>query len=696
MLTSRSIQSLQRETQHALIAAKLSLEARANELSASLALLHATLESSPDCIVALDTTHRVLAWNQRYIQLWNMPLLLMQQGDGAALTRFAANQVEDSAVFVARIEALRALPEQEHCDTFRMRDGRRFERFVAPQRMAGQCVGTVVCWRDVTERQLAQEALLQSQQRLQSLFDNALNAIVLVDRHGRVADVNLAVCELLGYSRQELLGTEAASFLVLPAAVEQPADFWRDLQTHGKHHGLLDVRRKNGSLLAVEFKAAANVLEGLHLCVMSDFSARQQAEQMRVDKEVAEAASQSKSAFLSRMSHELRTPLNAILGFSEVLQGGLEQALTPEQSLHVGRIHRAGEHLLMLIDEVLDVSRIEAGSMAILLQDIDPRDAAQDALRSVNVLAAPAHVDLTLQDPAAGASGHEAPALRVRADPMRLHQVLLNLLSNAVKYNRAGGQVLLRVEACAGRVRFVVSDTGLGMSPVQVQALFQPFNRLGRENSAVQGTGIGLVITRRLVDLMGGSLAVVSVEGQGSEFSFDLESAAPSAVKANEPAAAQARLSEAELRNEIRGTVLYIDDDEVNRLLMEAIFAFRPGVQLHLAVDGASGTAAAAQHRPDLVLVDMRLPDMSGIDVLSVLRAQAESAATPCIAVSANAMQDDIALAKAAGFVAYITKPVSAAALLAEVDHQLNAAARAQASVQTAAPSAQAEGSDLR
>ncbi|MBC7717269.1 MAG: PAS domain S-box protein, partial [Pseudorhodobacter sp.] len=550
-LTSRSIENLHLETQHALIATKLSLEARAGELNASLALLRATLESSPDCIVATDTANRVLAWNQRYIASWNIPPLMMERRDGAELTDWVAAQLAEPVAFMTRLDAQQRLPELEQHDTFKLRDGRSFERFVAPQRIDGQCVGTVVCWRDVTERQRAQEALQQSQQRLQSVFDNALNAIVLIDQKGHLAEANLAACELLGYSRDELLGAAAEHFVVLPAAgsdgaeraanaegadsADITADITADaargyaLRAHSRQHGRLNLRRKDGSVLLVEYKAEANVIEGLHLCVMSDFSARHQAAQLRIDKEVAEAASRSKSAFLSRMSHELRTPLNAMLGFSEVLRGGLAQGLTAEQDFYVEHIHRSGAHLLTLIEEVLDMSRIEADSMAILLQDLDAWEAAQDAVRSVNVLASSAEVEMVLQGTHSDAHGANVSTLRVRADPTRLHQVLLNLLSNAVKYNQPGGQVRLQVEAIANRVRFVVRDTGLGMSGAQIQGLFQPFNRLGRESSAVGGTGIGLVITRRLVELMGGTLQVNSEPGKGSEFAFDLEAAAAKA-----------------------------------------------------------------------------------------------------------------------------------------------------------------------
>jgi PAS domain S-box-containing protein len=378
----------------------------------------------------------------------------------------------------------------------------------------------------------------------------------------------------------------------------------------------------------------------------------------------AEQASRAKSEFMARMSHELRTPLNAILGFSEVLQLDPREPLSPAQHDRVGLIRHAGAHLLSLIDDLLDLSRIEAGALRLTLEPVDAAAAARDTVTHVQQLARQHEVELRLELPAA------LPA--VRSDFTRLRQVLLNLMSNAIKYNRRGGQVVLRLAAQGERLRICVADTGIGIAPTQLDNLFQPFNRLGRESLAIEGTGIGLVIVRNLVELMGARLEVHSSAGVGSEFWFDLALAGA----AGEPVAPSvSRPAAPGVRQDVVGDVLYIDDDEVNRVLMKAFLEVRPGVRLALAADGRSGIAAALQKRPQLVLIDMMLPDMHGLDVLAALRVDERGRGMPCVAVSANAMPEEIRIALAAGFDQYLTKPLMVPTLLALVDRVLESAA---------------------
>jgi len=242
--------------------------------------------------------------------------------------------------------------------------------------------------------------------------------------------------------------------------------------------------------------------------------------------------------------------------------------------------------------------------------------------------------------------------------------VVVNLVSNAIKYNRPGGTVRVHLAPFAERVRVAVIDDGPGMTPHQQRNLFQPFNRLGREGSSVTGTGIGLVITRSLVELMGGALSVRSEPGRGSEFDVDLLAAQQATGVTAAPASAPA----ATVRTDVLGRVLYIEDDEVNRLLMQAYLALRPSIKLALAIDGQSGIDAALADAPDLVLIDMSLPDMRGLDVLRALRRHASVGRVPCIAISAEAMPEDIAAAQAAGMDGYLTKPLPLAQLLSTVD----------------------------
>jgi CheY-like chemotaxis protein len=395
--------------------------------------------------------------------------------------------------------------------------------------------------------------------------------------------------------------------------------------------------------------------------VVRDVTHKREAEAALMAKELAEQANRAKSEFVARMSHELRTPLNAILGFSEVLLLDTQHALTPDQQKRLGHVQRAGGHLLLLINDLLDLSRIEAGVLRIEFDDIDVLDAVRDAVHEVATQAAARHVHISVEVPQDG-------PIMVRGDRTRLRQVVLNLLTNAIKYNQLEGQVTVHLTADAARLKLRVRDGGLGLSPEQLGKLFQPFNRLGRESSAIEGTGIGLVISRSLVELMGGTLTAHSELGAGSEFTVELPLADPNqGVEGDSPRAAAAEVA----NRVVAGRVLYIDDDEVNRMLMQAFLDCRPGIELRTAADGRSGIAMAREARPDLMLIDLMMPGMSGLEVLKVLRADTSLRHVPCLAVSANAMPDEISEALDAGFDGYLTKPLSLPLLLAEIERRL-------------------------
>lgn len=381
-------------------------------------------------------------------------------------------------------------------------------------------------------------------------------------------------------------------------------------------------------------------------------------------KEMAERASAAKSEFLSRMSHELRTPLNAILGFTQLLEIDPRQPLTPPQQERVDHIKTAGWHLLALINEVLELSRIEAGATRFEHSPVA-------VLPLVDTCIALMRTDADRRGIALE-SRAQLPAT-AWADPLRLKQVLLNLLSNAVKYNRDGGRVTVSVGGDAAQVRITVADTGRGLSASQLDKLYQPFNRLGLESAPIEGTGIGLTITLKLVEQMGGQLEVSSEPGIGSEFTVTLP-ATPASTEA--PAGTGAPQTPAPA-GATCGTVLYVEDNEVNRGLMQSLLQERPGLRLLLAADGAQGLALAASEAPDLILLDLRLPDTSGIALLRQLRAQASTARVPCFAVSANALPAEIDEALAAGFDDYLTKPLSMTETLGRIDRALAASDRA-------------------
>jgi signal transduction histidine kinase/ActR/RegA family two-component response regulator len=367
--------------------------------------------------------------------------------------------------------------------------------------------------------------------------------------------------------------------------------------------------------------------------------------------EEARNANQAKSAFLSSMSHELRTPLNAILGFAQIL-ASKDMPTTLDQKLEFsGHILKSGRHLLTLINEILDLAKVEAGALSLSMEPVLLAEVLDECQSMIAPLAATRGVRVLFP---------QAPAARVQADRTRLKQVLLNLLSNAVKYNREGGAVVVDcAQPTPQRLRLSVQDTGMGLSSEQVAGLFQPFNRLGQEGGTQEGTGIGLVVTRRLVELMGGEIGVTSSPGVGSVFWIDLactdaDGGATVAAPAVRPAAAVADGS-APARP---ATVLYIEDNPANLKLVQEIVRFRSDLRLVSAPDGHFGLSLARSQKPDIILMDLNLPGLSGFEVLAQLRREPETARIPAIAVSANAMRADIERALAAGFVRYLTKPI--------------------------------------
>ena len=380
----------------------------------------------------------------------------------------------------------------------------------------------------------------------------------------------------------------------------------------------------------------------------------------------ADRANEAKSEFLSSMSHELRTPLNAILGFGQILASEALPKTDAQKREFLGHILKAGRHLLALITEILDLAKIESGSLTL---SPEPTLIAEVMLECHKLV-----------EPLASARGIRVvfPAdsqICVIADRTRLKQVLLNLLSNAIKYNRESGAVVVSYEAAGSeRFRICVQDTGPGLRPEQVAALFQPFNRLGQESGPVEGTGIGLVVTKKLVELMGGTIGVSSAVGTGSVFFIELRST-PLAVAARAPEVAEQRAAVALHANEATiPTLLYVEDNPANLKLVEEMVRFRSDVRLLSAPDARLGIELARAHLPRAILMDIHLPGMSGEDALKILREDRRTAGIPVIAITADAMPRAVAKGLATGFFRYLTKPLMLDAFTEAVDSALAAA----------------------
>jgi PAS domain S-box-containing protein len=518
-----------------------------------------------------------------------------------------------------------------------------------------------------------EEARRESEERLRTTFEMAAVGIAHITPDGQFIRANQQLCDTFGYTRDELLKLRVQDITV-PEDVEANRDYARRL-LRGEPPGRSLERRyrtRNGSIIWVSYRAALvrNAAGAAHyfIAVVEDITERKRTETALLAAQAAERANAAKTEFLSRMSHELRTPLNAVLGFSQLLQMDTSRPLTPEQKAKLQHIEDAGAHLLAMINDVLDLSRIESGGMMLAPETIALSVLVQEAIALVATAARDARVQLDVEPPQPDAPRGD----RARADHLRLRQVLVNLLSNAIKYNRPHGRVTVRWGATpeGDAVHLEVADTGQGLTAQQRAHLFEPFNRLGAERSRIEGTGIGLVVTQRLVQLMGGRIDVESEAGVGSTFTVTLPGAAAEA--ADRPSLPER--SAANRRDAASGprrTVLYAEDNPMNVELVREVMHLRPDCRLVVARNGREAIALAGRERPDLMLLDMHLGDMTGIDVMKRVAGDPALAHVPCVALSADAMPAPIEAARHAGFEGYLTKPIDVASFLRCVDEAL-------------------------
>ena len=521
---------------------------------------------------------------------------------------------------------------------------------------------------EVAERELAQAAMRESEERFRNIFNTVPIGVVYTDLDGHVERANPQFLQLLDCTEDELRTMQPADYMHQDD-FDEAAALTRALlagrlsiyRQHCRYHA-----RNGRTVLA---RATVSVLRDAHgepqriVRVMEDVTEQLRRQEAEKARDVAEAANQAKSEFLSRMSHELRTPLNAMLGFAQLLEMDRRSPLAAHQKQWIEQVQRAGWHLLEMINDVLDLSRIESGNLRLQSEPLNLSELVDEALAMIVASAEQRSIVLRVEL-APGTS-------TVLGDATRIKQILINLLSNAVKYNHDQGQIGItsRLRG-ADSVDIVVTDSGLGMTAEQLAGLFQPFNRLGRERSALEGTGIGLVVSLRLAELMGGSLQARSRQGEGSSFTLtlpcvidpdtvrsDLDAMAPNAARYH------------------RRSVLYVEDNETNVEVMRGVLMQRPQVVLEVSMNGLDALAAVRQRRPDLILLDMHLPDISGLELLRHLKANDQTSDIPIIVVSADALADQVDEALEAGATGYVTKPVNVGELLSAVDSLLGAMA---------------------
>ena len=428
--------------------------------------------------------------------------------------------------------------------------------------------------------------------------------------------------------------------------------------------------RQDGSEFPVEISLSPLETEDgvLVSSAIRDITERKRIEHSLNEKKIElERANLAKDRFLASMSHELRTPLNAILGFAQLLANESLPSTAAQKKDFTHSIVTAGRHLLTLINEILDLAKVESGTLTLSVEPVALADILQESWTMISPVGNQRGIRMVFP---------RTSDYHVLADRTRLKQVILNLLSNAIKYNREAGAMVVDCSVTeGGRVRLSVQDTGPGLNKEQMAALFQPFNRLGQEAGAEEGTGIGLVVTKRLVELMGGSIGVTSSLGIGSVFWIELQGSAPVAPKPGAAAQVLAGAPSAKSAGATRATLLYVEDNPANLKLVRDILSFSPDLHLLSAADGHQGIALARAHLPQLILMDMNLPGISGADAQKILRADPRTAAIPVIALTANAMPHDVQAGLQAGFFRYITKPVEVEELLDALDSALALAA---------------------
>ena len=637
--------------------------------------LQRILDSAAEGLYGVDTQGRCTFINRSALQMLGYPSeseLLGREMHGL----IHHSDAEGKALPVDRSAIALSYREQRELhisdEVFWRADGRCFpvDYWSHPMLRHGQVTGTVATFFDISDRIKMQDALRQGEIRIAGLVDAVNDGVLSIDAAERIVLFNAAAERMFGISAGDALGSPVDRFIprgpgLADSDLRQELRF--DYLETGKVRELVG-RRADGREFPLEASLSRFKTEGgtLVTAVMRDVTELQNARAEREARDALEASNRAKTEFLSRMSHELRTPLNAVLGFAQLIRLDTQNPPPVEHVERLQHIEDAGSHLLALVNDVLDLSRVESGQMTVTLEPVDLRTAAEDAVAMVGPLAAAAGVTTWI----AGYEGDlvtrglgESDEVTAIADRVRLRQVLVNLLSNAVKYNRRGGEVRIGWQICDDRCELFVRDDGPGISPDKLQQLFEPFNRLGAEKTRVEGTGIGLVLSRRLVELMHGQLRIESSVGLGTTGVLTLECSAESEER---PMGMAPPSQHGDLETKLH--VLYAEDNEVNIEIVRQVVRFRPSVVFDTADSGAAALQKARRQRPDLILVDMHLGDMTGLELAEALRRNPATAGIRLVALSADALPEQIDAAMAMGFEDYLTKPVNFRELLNVLD----------------------------
>ena len=658
------------------------VQERTAQLSQNSMIIQLTMDSIDQGFSVWNADHRLLVWSKRCLDFWYNPGDLIHTGMHmkvllAHLARQSAFGDGDPEV-LAEKEFIRIISDGRVSeDEFAMTTGQT----VNVRRFSLDNGGHVGVYTDITERIKAEKEIRESVDRYRELSDLSSDWVWEMDANLRFSYFSVGFRKVNGIDPGFALGKTRQEVTTDDLDSEHWKNYISNLENRREFRYFRytfvgpDGTEQQHSVSGQPIFDGAGVFIG-YRGTSSNVTALFDARKLLVDaKQKAEEANRIKSEFLSSMSHELRTPLNAILGFGQMLELNQDEPLTADQKFSVDHIKNGGTHLLTLIDDILDLSKIETGNIDLSIEPVFPRDVFKECLELSRGLATSKGISL---------EGKQETKYGLMADYNRLKQVLLNLLTNAIKYNQDAGSVTFGcVDQPNEIVRIYVSDTGYGISDEKLSELFTPFNRLGMEASEIEGTGIGLTISKRLVEQMGGKIGCDSKLGLGSTFWLDFprsESAPETALLAEADSGPNPETDRPVVPVSMAGTILYIEDNPTNRDLMKMILGRIGNLDLHTALTAETGITMTEKILPDLILMDINLPGMSGTEALQVLRSMSTTKDIPVIAISANAMVHDIRAAMKSGFDEYITKPFDIPDVMATISNVLAGRSKAAGS----------------